>query len=67
MAKLLHNNCDNYPSIWGEWSERPSKDELKMLLRDYYNEETSEEIAEGLLAYGEFSVSDSECTQFSFV
>jgi len=65
--KLHHNNVDNYPSIWGEWDEKPTKEQLVDYLEEYYDEEKCNSIVEDLLKHGIADADESDSTVFTIL
>jgi hypothetical protein len=65
MHLLNHNNVDGYPSTWGKYEQKPTKEELVRTLSAYYEADKCNSIAEDLIAYGECSVNDGSCTEFT--
>lgn len=65
MHLLRHNNCDNYPSTWGKYEQKPTKEELTHTLSDYYDKAKCDTVADELIAWGECNVDDGSCTVFT--
>lgn len=65
MHLLRHSDVDGYPSTWGKYEQKPTKEELAHTLSAYYNAEKCNIIAENLITHGECSVDDSSCTAFT--
>lgn len=64
MFLLRHQDCDGYPSTWGKWKKQPTKDQLKKVMIDYYDEDKSERIAKDLIKWGVADANDSASSQF---
>jgi hypothetical protein len=65
MHLLRHNDVDGYPSTWGKYEQKPTKEELARTLSAYYDAEKCNTIADELIASGECCVDDSSCTTFA--
>lgn len=65
MYVLRHDNVDRYPSVRDKWEEKPTKEQLVESLIDYHSEEEANDTAEELLKYGDCSLGDSDCSEYS--
>lgn len=60
----MHNDVDNYPSSWGKWDHKPTLDNIKHTLKDYYSDPELSELADELFENGQVDVNNCECTTF---
>jgi hypothetical protein len=65
MIALLHNDCDGYPSVWADFENNPTVEDLKKVFINYYEEEKALEIAEELLQYGECTLNNCSVDEFT--
>jgi len=66
MYNLITNDCDNYPHISESWKKKPTEDQLRKFVSDYYeNEATVDRVVEDLMTHGEADVGDSSCTTYT--
>jgi hypothetical protein len=63
MYVLMHNNVDNYPSVFYDWESKPTKEQLVKTLEEFHGDEATS-IADELLRHGEYDVRDSSCTTY---